>query len=46
MNLRYVLTVAIVPWIDKLIPYITDPYNNEDPEPYSKTYNAGGTELP
>jgi hypothetical protein len=44
-HLRYVLTGEIMPWIDKLITYITDPQNNEDPEPYSKTYSAGGTEL-
>ncbi len=45
-HLRYVLTGEIVPWLDKLITYITDPLNNEDPEPYSKSYNEGGTELP
>jgi hypothetical protein len=46
MHLRYVLTGGIAPWIDKLITYITDPLNNEEPEPHSKTYSAGGTELP
>jgi hypothetical protein len=35
-----------VPWIDKLITYISDPLNNEDPEPYSKSYSTGGTKLP
>ena len=35
-----------MPWIDRLITYITDSQNNEDPEPYSKSYSAGGTELP
>ena len=51
-HLRYVLTGEIMPWIDKLITYITDPEKNEDPEPYSedcesrsKRYIAGGTEL-
>jgi hypothetical protein len=41
MHLRYVLTGAITPWIDNLITYITEPLNNEDPEPHSKTYNTG-----
>jgi len=45
IHLRYKLTGEIAPWIDKLITYITDPHNNEDPEPHSKTYNAGGTEI-
>ncbi len=45
-HLRYVLTGEIAPWIDKLITYISDPLNTEDPEPYSKSYRAGGTELP
>ena len=44
-HLRYVLTDGIVPWLDKLITYISDPQNNEDPEPYIKSYNAGCTEL-
>ncbi len=44
-HLRYVLTGEIMPWIDRLITCITDP-QNEDPEPYSKSYSAGGTELP
>ena len=51
-HLRYVLTEEIIPWIDKLIAYITDPKNNEDPEPYSedkephsKRHSAGGTLL-
>ena len=43
-HLRYVLTGEIVPWIDKLITYISDPLNNEDPEPHSKSYSAG--EMP
>jgi hypothetical protein len=46
MHLRYVLTREITPWIDNLTTYITDPLNNEDPETYSKSYNAGGTEMP
>ena len=46
MHLRYVITGEVTPWIDNLITYITDPLNNEDPEPHSKSYNAGGTELP
>ena len=45
-HLRYVLTGEIVPWVDKLITYIPDPLNNEDPEPHSKSYSAGGTEMP
>ena len=45
-HLRYVLPGEIMPWIDRLITYITDPQNNEDPEPYSKSYSTGGTELP
>ena len=44
-HLRYVLTGEIVRWIEKLITYISDPHNNEDPKPYSKAYSAGGTEL-
>ena len=43
-HLRYVLTGKIMPWIDKLITYISEPQNNEDPESYSKSYSAGGTE--
>ena len=42
-HLRYVLTGEIAPWIDKLITCIKDPVNNEDLEPQSKTYSAGGT---
>jgi len=45
-RLRYVLTGEIAPWIDKIITYISDPHNNEDPEPYIKSYSAGGIELP
>ena len=45
-HIRYVLTGEIAPWIDKLITYISDPLNNEDPEPHSKSYSAGGTEMP
>ncbi len=45
-HLRYVLTGEIAPWIDKLITYLSDPHNNEDPEPHSKSYSAGGTEMP
>ena len=41
MHLRCVLTGDLTPWIDKLITYITDTLNNNDPEPYSKPYNAG-----
>ena len=46
MHLRYALTREITPWIDNLITFITDPLNNEDPVPRSKTYNAVGTNLP
>ena len=46
MYLRYVLTREITPWMDNLITYVTDPLNKEDPEPRSKTYSAGDTELP
>jgi hypothetical protein len=35
----------MTPWIDKLTMYLSDPLNSEDPEPYSKRYSAGGTEL-
>jgi len=45
-HLRYVLTGEKAPWTVKLITYISDPLNNEDPEPHSKSYSAGGTELP
>ena len=45
-HLRYVLTGEIVSWVDKLITYISDPLNNEDPEPHSKSYIAGGIEMP
>ena len=44
-HLRFVLTGEIILWIDKLITYISDPQNNEDPEPYSKSFSSGGTEL-
>ena len=44
-HLRYVLMGQITPWIENLIKYITDPHNNEDPEPYSKPYSAGRNEL-
>jgi hypothetical protein len=47
-----VVTGEIMPWIDKLLTYITDPVNNEDPEPYSegrepysKRHSAGGIEM-
>ena len=45
MHLRYLLTWEMIPWIDKLITYLSNPLHNEDPEPYSKRYSAGGTEL-
>ena len=45
-HLRYVLTGEIAPWVDKLITYLSEPHNTEDPEPYSKTYIAEGTEIP
>jgi hypothetical protein len=45
MHLRYVLTREMAPWIDRLITYLSDPLQNEDPKPYSKHYNTGGTEL-
>ena len=45
-HLRYLLTGEITPWIDKLITYLSDPHNTEDPEPYSESYSAGGTEIP
>ena len=45
MHLRYVLTGEMTPWIDRLITYISNPLQNEDPEPYSKHYIAGGKEL-
>jgi hypothetical protein len=45
MHIRYVLTGEMIPWTDKLITYLSDPLHNEDPEPYSKRYIAGGTEL-
>ena len=45
MHLRYVLTGEMTPWIDRLITYISNPLQNEDPEPYSKHYSAGGKEL-
>jgi hypothetical protein len=35
----------MTPWIDKLITYLSDPLHSEDPEPYSKQYSAGGTEI-
>jgi hypothetical protein len=34
-HLRYVLTGEIPPWIDKLITYLSDSRNIEDPEPHS-----------
>jgi hypothetical protein len=45
-HLRYVLTGEIAPWIDKLITYLSDPHSTEDPEPHSRSYSAGGTEMP
>jgi hypothetical protein len=45
-HLRDVLTGEIALWIDKLITCLSNPHNTEDPEPYSKTYSAGGTEIP
>ena len=45
-HIRYVLTGEISPWIDKVITYISDPLNNKDPEPHSKSYSAEGTEMP
>ncbi len=45
MHLRYALTGEMTPWIDKLATHLTDPLHNEDPEPYSKRYSMGGTEL-
>jgi hypothetical protein len=44
-HLRHVLTGEISPWIDKLITYLSDPHNNEDPELHRKSYGAGGTEM-
>ena len=44
-HLRYVLTGEIVLRIDKLITYISDPLDNEDPEPHNKSYSAGETEM-
>ena len=41
----YGLTGKMTPWIDKLITYLSDPLQYDDPEPDSKHYNAGGTEL-
>jgi hypothetical protein len=35
----------MTPWIDNLTTYLSDPLHSEDPEPYSKRYIAGGTEL-
>jgi len=46
IHLRYVLTREITPWIDKIITYISDPLNNEDPEPHSKSYSAGAHQCP
>jgi hypothetical protein len=46
MHLRYTLTCELTLWIDKLITYITNPLNNDGPEPHSKPYNAGNIELP
>ena len=45
IHLRYVLTKEMTPWIDRLITYISNPLQNEDPKPYSKHYSAGGKEL-
>ena len=45
-HLRYVLTGEIAPWVDKLITYISDPDSNDDPAPHSKSYRAGGIEMP
>jgi hypothetical protein len=42
----YVLIGKITSWIKQLITYIKDPLNYDDLEPHSKTYNAGGTEMP
>jgi hypothetical protein len=36
-HLRYVLTGEIAPWIAKLVTYLSDPHNIEDPEPHSKS---------
>jgi hypothetical protein len=44
-HLRYVLTGELAPWVDKYITYLSDPHNTEDPEPHSKSYIAGGTEM-
>ena len=45
-HIRYVITGEIAPRTDKLITNISEPLNNEDPDPYSKSYSAAGTELP
>ncbi len=45
-HLRYVLSGEISPWINKLVTYLSDPHNTEDPEPHNKTHIAGGTEIP
>ncbi len=31
-HLRYVLAGEIAPWINKLITYLSDPHNTEDPD--------------
>jgi hypothetical protein len=46
MHLRYVLTEELKPWIYKPITNNTDPINNDDPEPHSKSYIAEGTKMP
>jgi hypothetical protein len=45
MYLCYVLTGKMTPWIERLIPYISNPLPNEDPKSYSNHYSAGGKEL-
>ncbi len=45
MHIWYVFTREMTPWIDRLPTYLADPLHNEDPEPYSKQYSAGRTEL-
>ena len=45
MHLPYVLTGEMTPCTNKLITYLSDPVHNEDPEPYSKKYSAGGADL-
>ena len=45
-HLRYALTGQLTHWIENHVTYISDPLKNEDPEPHSKSYSTGGTEMP